>query len=143
MNPSYAATLVVDNKSRSLDNGTFVIRVRSLVRIRPKPNGERVVNHSRNTATTRHVEGSPTAERKHRSPFEILATEEIAVTIINMATGEPWQLDNGSVVEELAAQAELQPEMKYFIAHVIVPILVRRYIADSKGPSTPQSEVEE
>lgn len=143
MNPSYAATLVVDNESRSPDNGTFVIRVRSLVRIRPKPDGKRVVSRSRKSTSTQRAEGCPPAERNHRSPFEILATEEIAVTIINMATGEPWQLDNGSVVEELAAQAELQPEMKYFIAHVIVPILIQRYIADSKGPSTPQSEVEE
>ena len=143
MDPSYATTLVVDNESRSLDNGMFVIRIRSLVRIHPKPDGEHFVGRSRKSETAQHIEGAPPAERKARSPFEILASEEIAVTIINAATGEPWQLENGSVVEELAAQADLQPEMKYFIAHVMVPILIQRYIADSKGASTPQPEVEE
>lgn len=143
MKPSYAATVVVDNESRLLLNGTSVIRVRSFVRIRPRLDGKRVVKHRRKSATAGHIEGAPPAERKARSPFEILASEEIAVTIINAATGEPWQLEKGSVVEELAAQADLQPEMKYFIAHVIVPILIQRYIADSKGASTPQPEVEE
>ena len=143
MNPSYAATLVVDNESRSLDNGTFVIRVRSLVRIHPKPDGERFVGRSPDSATAQHIEVCLPAQRKHRSPLEILASEEIAVTIINMATGEPWQLENGSVVEEQAARAELQRKMKHFIANVIVPILVQRYIAASTLTSTPQPEVEE
>ena len=144
MKPSYAATLVVDNKSRSLDNETF-IRVRSLVRILPRPDGKRVVSHSPDSATTKHSEGYPPAERKRRTPFEILAAEDTAVTIITYTPwGVPaWIAEDGITGAELAVQADLQPEMKYFIAHVIVPILIQRYIADSKGASTPQSEVEE
>ena len=124
------------------DSGSFVFRVRSLF-INPRLHGKQRVSRSRKSASAQRAEGCPRAEQKPRSLLEILSAEDTAVTIIDMATGEPWQLDNGSVVEELAAQAELQPEMKYFIAHVIVPILIQRYIADSKGPSTPQSEVEE
>jgi hypothetical protein len=57
--------------------------------------------------------------------------------------GEPTYLpEDDSAVEELAAQEELQPEMKHFIAKVIVPILIQRYIADGKSTWTPQSEVE-
>lgn len=123
-------------------SGALVFYVRSL-HIHPGLHRKQLVRRRRKSATAGHIEGAPPAERKARSPFEILASEEIAVTIINAATGEPWQPENGSVVEELAAQADLQPEMKYFIAHVIVPILIQRYIADSKGASTPQPEVEE
>ena len=74
-----------------------------------------------------------------------MTAADTAVIIIKYT---PWGMP-ACIVEdsitgaELAAQADLQPEMKYFIAHVIVPILIQRYIADSKGASTPQPEVEE
>ena len=126
------------------DSGSFVFRVRSLRRIFPRLDGKQAVRHSRNTATTKHAEGYPPAERKHRTPFEILAAADTAVTIIKYTPwGMPACVEDSITGAELAAQADLQPELKYFIAHVIVPILIQRYIADSKGPSTPQSEVEE
>ena len=100
MNPSYAATLVVDNKSRSLGNGMFVIRVRSLVRIRPRPDGKHVVSHSRDRAAC------PSAERKHRSPFEILAAEDTAVTIKNLDIGEPTWLPEKGVADDACALTE-------------------------------------
>ncbi len=106
MKPSYAATLVVDNKFGSLDNGTSVSWVRSLRRAHPRPDGKRVLNQSPDSASVQHIEVCPSAERKHRSPFEILASEEIAVTIINMATGEPIYLPEDGVTVDACALAE-------------------------------------
>jgi len=37
---------------------------------------------------------------------------------------------------------ELRPELKHFIARVIVPILIQRYIAAQKRSTSPKSEVE-
>ena len=142
MRPAHTACV---EKRRCPDSGTFVFRARSLRRIFPKLDGKQTVRHSRNAATTKHAEGCPPAERKPRTPFEILTAPDSAVTVIKYTPwGLPaWIVEDGITGAELAAQADLQPEMKYFIAHVIVPILIQRYIADSKGASTPQSEVEE
>jgi hypothetical protein len=141
MKTAYAATVQVGNK---LDDGTFVIRVRSL-HIRPNLHRKQVVSHGWDTAITHHAEQFASKARKPRSAFEILASDETAVSIIKYTPwGVPaWIVEDGITGAELAAQPALQPEVKYFIAHVIVPILLQRYIADSKGPSTPQSEVEE
>ena len=99
MKPSYAATLVVGNKSRSLDNETF-IRVVSMVRIRPRPDGKRVVSHSPDRAAC------PSAERKHRSPVEILAAEDTAVTIKNLEIAEPTWLPENGVADDACVLTE-------------------------------------
>jgi integrase len=96
MKPAYIASVEVGDKLRTYDTGTFAIRVRSLIRVRPRPHGKHAVSRSRETATTQRVEGSP-PERKPRSPFEILAAEEAAITIKNRTTGEPTcLLEDGS-----------------------------------------------
>jgi integrase len=110
MKPSYAATFVVGNKSRSLDNGTSVIWLRSLLRIRPRLDGKRLVSRSRKSATTKHSERYPPAERKRRTPFELLAAADTALTINNLAS------ESASIVEDDSApDASALSEQSHFI----------------------------
>ena len=87
------------------DSGSFVFRVRSLF-INPRLHGKQRVSRSRKSASAQRAEGCPRAEQKPRSLLEILSAEDTAVTIIDMATGEPIYLPEDGVTVDACTLAE-------------------------------------
>jgi hypothetical protein len=110
MQPAYIARV---QKVRS-DSGAFIFRVRSLVRVRPRPDDKRVVSRRRKSATAQHMEVCPPADRKHRLPFEILAAEDTAITIAKDTTAGLQSPGSGDIALDACALAAYADETVAF-----------------------------